>query len=141
MFHNKITPLLCYRILDGLFPILFFIISCVIFSISRYQRQYTVIDDNDCLRLPTSKTVSVFKRSLVLLVITLLEISSWAFLFAWRLESAILERSKDSTHIPPLYQVIDPGLAFIPRVCPFYIYILFPIYLKMFFSFIRRFIF
>ncbi|GAA5816352.1 hypothetical protein MFLAVUS_009880 [Mucor flavus] len=108
----------CYRetVLDGLFPILFFITSCVIFSISRYQRQYTVIDDNDCLRLPTSKTVSVFKRSLVLLVVTLLEISSWAFLFAWRLESAILERSKDSTHIPPLYQVIDPGLAFIPRI-------------------------
>lgn len=75
-----------------------------------------MIDENDCLRLPTSKTVSVFKRSLVLLVITLLEISCWAFLFAWRLESAILERSKDSDKIPPLYQVVDPSLAFIPRV-------------------------
>lgn len=106
----------CIRVLDGVLPIVFFITSCIIFSISRYQQHYTVIDENDCLRLPTSKTISVFKRSLVLLVVTLLEISSWAFLFAWRLESAILERSKNSTHIPPLYQVIDPGLAFIPRV-------------------------
>lgn len=114
MFHVIQAPF--YRILDGLLPIVFFITSCIIFSISRYQQQYTVIDENDCLRLPTSKTISVFKRSLVLLVVTLLEISSWAFLFAWRLESAILERSKESTNIPPLYQVVDPGLAFIPRV-------------------------
>jgi hypothetical protein len=49
-------------------------------------------------------------------VFTLLEISSWAFLFAWRLESAILDKSgQDGCH-PPLYQVVDPGLAFIPRV-------------------------
>ncbi|KAI7874792.1 uncharacterized protein EV154DRAFT_430271 [Mucor mucedo] len=108
--------MLCIRVLDGVLPIVFFITSCIIFSISRYQQHYTVIDENDCLRLPTSKTISVFKRSLVLLVVTLLEISSWAFLFAWRLESAILERSKNSTHIPPLYQVVDPGLAFIPRI-------------------------
>ncbi|KAI8647165.1 ABC transporter type 1, transmembrane domain-containing protein [Parasitella parasitica] len=69
---------------------------------------------NDFLRLPTTKTVSVFRRSIVLLIVTLLEISSWAFVFAWRLESAILERSKDTR--PPLYQIVDPSLAFVPRI-------------------------
>lgn len=57
----------------------------------------------------------MFRTSLSLLIITLLEISSWAFLFAWRLESIILEDKPCKG--PPLYQVINPGLAFIPRVC------------------------
>lgn len=75
------------------------------------------MDPNDCLRLPTSKTVSVFRTSILLLILTLLEISSWAFLFAWRLESAILEKGDSpNSKIPPLYQVVDPALAFIPRV-------------------------
>jgi hypothetical protein len=111
------------RILDGILPIAFFLISCTLLAISRRQIQSRrPVDENDCLRLPTAKTVSVFRRSLVLLIVTLLEISSWAFLFAWRLESAILERSKmpptssSNSKIPPLYQVIDPSLAFIPRV-------------------------
>lgn len=64
--------------------------------------------------LPTVKTASMFRTSLSLLIITLLEISSWAFLFAWRLESIILEDKPCKG--PPLYQVINPGLAFIPRV-------------------------
>lgn len=107
------------RILDGFLPLLFFIISCTLFSIDRYRQYYdtTLLDPDDCLRLPTSKTLSVFKRSIILLIVTLLEISGWAFLFAWRLESAILERGDSpNSKIPPLYQVIDPGLSFIPRV-------------------------
>lgn len=95
--------------MDGLLPILTFIISCVLLSI----RQKTFAT-NDFLRLPTTKTVSIFRRSIILLIVTLLEISSWAFVFAWRLESAILERSKNTR--PPLYQIVDPSLAFIPRV-------------------------
>ncbi|KAI9486629.1 MAG: ABC transporter type 1, transmembrane domain-containing protein [Benjaminiella poitrasii] len=95
------------------------------------RNRQLVVNPNDCLRLPTAKTASVFRRSLVLLIVTLLEISSWAFLFAWRLESAILERSKSPPTFssdfetkpppPPLYQIVDPSLAFIPR---FYILIL-----------------
>ncbi|KAG1520063.1 hypothetical protein G6F52_008021 [Rhizopus delemar] len=61
----------------------------------------------------------MFRTSLSLLIITLLEISSWAFLFAWRLESIILEDKPCKG--PPLYQVINPGLAFIPR---FYVLLL-----------------
>ncbi|CAO3621386.1 unnamed protein product [Mucor hiemalis] len=111
----------CWRetILDGFLPLLFFIISCTLFSIDRYRQYYntTLLDPDDCLRLPTSKTLSVFKRSIILLIVTLLEISGWAFLFAWRLESAILERGDSpNSKIPPLYQVIDPGLSFIPRI-------------------------
>ncbi|RCI04069.1 hypothetical protein CU098_000751, partial [Rhizopus stolonifer] len=100
-------------ILDGLFPILFFLVSCIVFIFSRYQTPAHSRHSSDCLRLPTSKTVSVFRRSLVLLIVTLLEISSWAFLFAWRLESAIL--SKKPNHFP-LYQLVDPALACIPRI-------------------------
>lgn len=110
MFHHDlIVWFLTSSILDGLLPILTFIISCVLLSI----RQETFAT-NDFLRLPTAKTVSIFRRSIVLLIVTLLEISSWAFVFAWRLESAILERSKETK--PPLYQIVDPSLAFIPRV-------------------------
>lgn len=108
MFHNDLIVWVS-SILDGLLPILAFIISCVLLSI----RQETFAT-NDFLRLPTTKTVSVFRRSIILLIVTLLEISSWAFVFAWRLESAILERSKNTR--PPLYQIVDPSLAFIPRV-------------------------
>ncbi|KAI9244357.1 ABC transporter type 1, transmembrane domain-containing protein [Phascolomyces articulosus] len=86
--------------------------------------------DPHSLRLPTSKDAHLLRRSLILLVLILLEISCWAFLFAWRLESAILERGKgsndhnDNSHRPddnnkcgtPLYQVVDPGLALIPRL-------------------------
>ncbi|KAI8978492.1 ABC transporter type 1, transmembrane domain-containing protein [Pilobolus umbonatus] len=112
----------CYResLLDALLPLLFFTVSCILFSISRYRKSLTrPFVAQDYLRLPTSKSVSVFRRSLLLLIFTLLEISCWAFLFAWRLESAILERSKqpeDECRGPPLYQVVDPGLAFIPRL-------------------------
>lgn len=108
MFHNDLIVWVS-SILDGLLPILTFIISCVLLSI----RQKTFAT-NDFLRLPTTKTVSIFRRSIILLIVTLLEISSWAFVFAWRLESAILERSKNTR--PPLYQIVDPSLAFIPRV-------------------------
>lgn len=108
--------------MDAIFPLLFFIISCILLSLSRRNNRH-LLNDNDCLRLPTAKTVSVFRRSLILLIITLLEISSWAFIFAWRLESVILERSRapnnlisSNNKIPPLYQIIDPSLAFIPRV-------------------------
>ncbi|KAI7898810.1 uncharacterized protein BX663DRAFT_442359 [Cokeromyces recurvatus] len=88
------------------------------------NRQF-VVNGNDCLRLPTVKTISIFRRTLALLIVTLLEISSWAFLFAWRLESAILERSKlpqpifnfnNSNNKVPLYQIVDPSLTFIPRI-------------------------
>lgn len=108
--------------MDAILPSIFFIISCTLLTLSRRNNRY-VFNENDCLRLPTTKTVSVFRRSIILLIITLLEISSWAFIFAWRLESVILERSKTPQHkfssnnkIPPLYQIIDPSLAFIPRV-------------------------
>lgn len=107
--HDLIVWFLTCSILDGLLPILTFIISCVLLLI----RQETFAT-NDFLRLPTAKTVSIFRRSIILLIVTLLEISSWAFVFAWRLESAILERSRDTR--PPLYQIVDPSLAFIPRV-------------------------
>jgi hypothetical protein len=91
-------------------------ISILLFGYSRYRDLKSEQQHSDYLRLPTTKKASVFRRSLCLLVFTLLEISSWAFLFAWRLESAILNKSgQDGCH-PPLYQVVDPGLAFIPRV-------------------------
>ncbi|KAI9251586.1 hypothetical protein BY458DRAFT_444186 [Sporodiniella umbellata] len=61
----------------------------------------------------------MFKTSIWLLIVTLLEISNWAFLFAWRLESVILE--DEACKGPPLYQIVDPGLAFVPR---FYILLL-----------------
>lgn len=115
-----------YRILDACLPLLFFIISCLLFLTDRYRQYYNtpLLDPDDCLRLPTAKTLSVFKRSIILLIVTLLEISGWAFLFAWRLESAILERGgggggggdSPNSKVPPLYQVVDPGLSFIPRV-------------------------
>ncbi|KAI8367772.1 ABC transporter type 1, transmembrane domain-containing protein [Blakeslea trispora] len=112
----------CYRetLFDGALPMIFFIASSLVFIF--YQPKAPSIHPrhpSDLLRLPTSKAVSVFKRSLVLLVLTLLEISSWAFLFAWRLESVILERSKKSPTTepsPPLYQLVDPGLACLPRI-------------------------
>ncbi|KAI8345314.1 hypothetical protein EDC96DRAFT_486829 [Choanephora cucurbitarum] len=112
----------CYRetILDGALPVIFFIMSCLAFIF--YQPKTPLIHPrhpSDLLRLPTSKAVSVFRRSLVLLVLTLLEISSLAFLFAWRLESVILERSKKpptSEPSPPLYQLVDPCLACLPRI-------------------------
>jgi hypothetical protein len=97
---------------------LFLIASTTLFAIARYYQKPAVqlSQSQECIHnyrlsaATTSKTVSVFRQSLLLLVMTLLEISSWAFLFAWRLESVILEKSA------PLFQVIDPGLAFIPRV-------------------------
>lgn len=90
-------------------PLLFFIVSCSFLTIKYYR-----VHDYS-FGLPTVKTASMFRTSLSLLIITLLEISSWAFLFAWRLESIILEDKPCKG--PPLYQVINPGLAFIPRVC------------------------
>ncbi|KAL9548576.1 hypothetical protein MBANPS3_005610 [Mucor bainieri] len=95
-----------------------FVISCVLLSLHRRHETATFTDNHnsseDLLRLPTTKTVSIFRRSIVLLIVTLLEISSWAFVFAWRLESAILDRSKETR--PPLYQIVDPSLAFVPRI-------------------------
>ncbi|KAI8089911.1 uncharacterized protein BX664DRAFT_365696 [Halteromyces radiatus] len=55
------------------------------------------------------------KRILFMLVFVLFEISTWAFLFAWRLESVILDQATDN-HSTALYQVIDPSLAIIPRI-------------------------
>lgn len=76
--------------------------------------------DPNYLRLPTTKEAIILRRSLLLLVLILLEISCWAFLFAWRLESAILDHAEDPDVENrcglPLYQVVDPGLALIPRV-------------------------
>ena len=124
----------CFRSLDAIIPITFFIFSLAINTYRRYRtwrsaryRHY----DPHTLRLPTSKDAHLLRRSLILLVLILLEISCWAFLFAWRLESAILERGQGSNNDDdnnnkkcgtPLYQVVDPGFALIPRVSEFVLF-------------------
>lgn len=113
--------LFLYRSLDAVIPLVFVLLSLVVnirrrIRTWRSRRQCRL--DPHSLRLPTSKDAAILRRSLVLLVLILLEISCWAFLFAWRLESAILEHgaSFDAACGTPLYQVVDPGLALIPRV-------------------------
>ncbi|KAG2215849.1 hypothetical protein INT45_004424, partial [Circinella minor] len=114
--------------LDAIIPLTFFIFSLAINTYRRYRTwrsaRYRYYDPHS-LRLPTSKDAHLLRRSLILLVLILLEISCWAFLFAWRLESAILERGQGSNNDDdsnnnkcgiPLYQVVDPGLALIPRL-------------------------
>jgi hypothetical protein len=73
------------------------------------------ISDADFLRLPTQKVHTV--RGLCHLSGVLTQIGSWAFVFAWRLESAILEhRQNPSTNDTPLYEIICPALSMLPWV-------------------------
>ncbi|KAJ8657898.1 hypothetical protein O0I10_006426 [Lichtheimia ornata] len=110
--------------LDAVMPLTFLVLSLA-FNIYRHYQNWRSARhrlDPYCLRLPTTKDAALLRRSLVLLVLILLEISCWAFLFAWRLESAILERGQGSSKCgTSLYQVVDPGIALIPR---FYMLIL-----------------
>ncbi|KAI9321346.1 ABC transporter type 1, transmembrane domain-containing protein [Dichotomocladium elegans] len=113
------------RILDAILPAAFVVFSLAINTHRRYRAWRSTRHrqlDPHTLRLPTSKDAALFRRSIALLVLVLLEISCWAFLFAWRLESAILERDNQSPKCgTSLYQVVDPGVALIPR---FYMLIL-----------------
>lgn len=97
-----------------------FLVFSLAYNIHRHYQNWRSARhrlDPYCLRLPTTKDAALLRRSLVLLVLILLEISCWAFLFAWRLESAILERGQGSSKCgTSLYQVVDPGIALIPRV-------------------------
>ncbi|KAI9031832.1 ABC transporter type 1, transmembrane domain-containing protein [Phycomyces nitens] len=117
-------------LLDAVLPFSFLIISLGVNSLRRYRTWRTgglrLTGDADILRLPTTKQAALLRQSLILLVLVLLEISTWAFIFAWRLESAILDRDNPK-HVTnqftlvegcgtPPYQVLDPILALIPRI-------------------------
>ncbi|KAL0088903.1 ABC transporter type 1, transmembrane domain-containing protein [Phycomyces blakesleeanus] len=118
-------------LLDAALPLAFLIVSLGVNSLRRYRTWRTgalrLTGDADTLRLPTTKQAALLRQSLILLVLVLLEISTWAFIFAWRLESAILDRDnpKHATELTsaltercgtPPYQVLDPILALIPRI-------------------------
>ncbi|KAI8379618.1 uncharacterized protein BYT42DRAFT_333425 [Radiomyces spectabilis] len=113
--------------LDAALPVIFLLFSAIINTCRRYREWRNGFfrlpeNDTDGLRLPLARPYVLLRRSLLLLVFCLLEISCWAFLFAWRLESAILERDNAELHSSndacstPLYQVIDPSVALIARI-------------------------
>ncbi|ORZ00940.1 ABC transporter type 1, transmembrane domain-containing protein [Syncephalastrum racemosum] len=116
----ELDPCARETIFDAVLPVIFLIFSlffnvCRRFRSWRLARLRGVDYDAHCLRLPTTKDAAILRRSLFLLVLILLEISCWAFLFAWRLESAILERNPDQCGTPS-YQAVDPVLALLPRI-------------------------
>ncbi|KAI7862297.1 ABC transporter type 1, transmembrane domain-containing protein [Spinellus fusiger] len=116
-------------LLDAILPSVFLIVSLVIHATRTYRAWKTSglqpRHDMDTIRIPTTQHTVLLRQSLMLLVLVLLEISCWAFLFAWRLESAILDSETSKDIIPWTsrlkecgvfpYHVLSPGLALIPR--------------------------
>ncbi|CAO3590539.1 unnamed protein product [Absidia cylindrospora] len=111
-----LEPDACIRetVMDIILPMSFLFLSFG-WNIRRHYRTTRSHVDADYLRLPTTQSSFILRRILVMLVFILFEISSWAFLFAWRLESVILDQDSDD-HSTALYQVVAPSLAIIPRI-------------------------
>lgn len=100
-------------------PFLFVLTSLAVYIYRRYSMYHQIplidISDADFLRLPTQKIHTV--RGLVHLAGVLTQVGSWAFIFAWRLESAILEHQQNPSQVgSPLYQIICPALSMLPWV-------------------------
>lgn len=88
----------------------------LIWNTCRHYKAIHIRGEADYLRLPTADSSSLLRRTLLMLVFILLELSAWAFVFAWRLESLILDRKSIIQHDTTLYETIAPGLAMLPRV-------------------------
>ncbi|KAI8341301.1 ABC transporter type 1, transmembrane domain-containing protein [Chlamydoabsidia padenii] len=111
-----LEPDACIRetVMDAILPMAFLFLS-LIWNIRRHYRTTRSHNEADYLRLPTTQSSFILRRILFMLVFVLFEICSWAFLFAWRLESVILDHDSDE-HSTALYQIVAPSLAILPRV-------------------------
>ncbi|CAO3611821.1 unnamed protein product [Cunninghamella echinulata] len=87
----------------------------LIWNIFRHYKTTRIVGDTDYLQLPTTNSSSLLRRTLLMLIFVLLESSTWAFLFAWRLESLIWNRNSID-HDTALYETVAPGLALLPRI-------------------------
>ena len=112
---------LSIRVFDVVLPLFFVLTSLAVYVHRRYTSYYQIpridISDADFLRLPTQKVHTL--RSLAHLAGVLTQIGTWGFIFAWRLESAILDhhRQNPSQDAPiPLYQIICPALSMLSWV-------------------------
>lgn len=122
--HNPVDLTPCFNktpisVFDVLLPFLFVVTSLALYIYRRYSLSHESpridISDADFLRLPTQKVHTV--RGLCHLAGVLTQIGSWAFVFAWRLESSILQHGQTpSTNDTPLYEIICPALSLLPWV-------------------------